>query len=70
MLIPVDCVCGGINLSCIKCNGSGTQVKVACARCNGTGSDSGIKNIGGKCVNCRGQGWRDMDQFTIGGEPR
>jgi hypothetical protein len=57
----IPCVCGGINSACTQCSGSGFVLKINCRRCNGTGNDSGIANVGGKCVDCRGLGWRELD---------
>lgn len=53
--VEVDCFCGGHNAGCVKCDGTGKIVKRACPRCHGTGKD------GGRCPDCRGAGWRELD---------
>jgi hypothetical protein len=45
--------------SCVKCYGDGYVNKRACRTCSGTGK------VGGKCPDCRGIGWRDMDNSRI-----
>lgn len=54
--VQVDCTCRGDNDSCVNCHGSGKVSMVACMRCGGSG------RTGGVCQDCRGQGWRDLDQ--------
>jgi len=53
--VEVACFCGGKNRDCVKCAGSGTVTKRACAGCQGTGKN------GGRCPDCRGAGWRELD---------
>lgn len=57
-LISVPCICGGPNSFCVLCSGSGELIKKACIRCDGVGKEPG--NV--RCVDCRGVGWRDIDQ--------
>lgn len=54
----VKCVCRGDNPSCVNCAGSGEVQRVGCRRCQGTG------RTGGECPDCRGEGWRELDQPT------
>lgn len=51
------CLCRGRNPRCVFCDGDGTVRKIACLRCGGTGKD------GGKCPDCRGHGWREIDNM-------
>jgi hypothetical protein len=63
-VIEVDCVCNGLNPTCIKCDGTAKVKKVGCVRCNGTGFNAGMK-AAGKCVDCKGFGWRELDNPTL-----
>lgn len=57
--VEVACSCAGRNPACTNCDGSGVVRRVACRRCAGTGTES----TGGKpCFDCRGAGWRNVDQ--------
>lgn len=53
--IDVTCSCQGANPGCVNCAGLGLLRRVACRRCGGTGA------TGGPCVDCRGEGWRELD---------
>lgn len=53
--VTVVCVCKRENPSCVICAGTGTVTHLACKRCGGTGK------TGGQCLDCRGQGWRELD---------
>lgn len=53
--IEVDCGCGGRNGGCVNCAGTAMTLKRACKRCGGTG------RTGGKCLDCQGHGWRELD---------
>jgi hypothetical protein len=53
--INVRCVCDGYNPQCQKCAGSGWQAKRVCPGCQG------VKIPGYKCPDCRGVGWRELD---------
>ncbi len=57
--IQADCLCRGRNSRCVMCDGVGTVTKLACLRCGGTGKD------GSKCPDCRGHGWRDLDNMNL-----
>jgi len=64
-LIDVQCFCRGLNHACIKCNGSGLTKKIGCRTCNGTGFNGGVQKAG-KCLDCRGNKYRDMDNGGLG----
>lgn len=53
--IRISCGCNGHNAGCVNCYGTGEVTKRACQRCGGTGS------TGGKCLDCQGSGWRELD---------
>lgn len=57
--VEVKCVCattdGRGRVGCIKCYGSGVVEKTACRHCGGTGK------VGSKCPDCKGLGYRDID---------
>lgn len=68
--VKVPCVCSRLTSvegemtrlgrpGCVKCAGDGFALKWACRACKGTGK------VGGKCPDCRGAGWRDMDNVEI-----
>lgn len=57
--IQADCSCGGLNGGCVNCDGAGVVTKRACRRCGGTG------HTGGLCVDCRGAGWRELDNELL-----
>lgn len=58
--MQTDCPCKGINPGCVICTGSGLMTKRSCQRCGGTG------RTGGVCVDCRGLGWREIDNEPAG----
>jgi len=58
--IKVDCLCKGRNMRCLMCDGTGKATKKACQRCNGTGKEGPNR----KCPDCRGDGWRELDNIT------
>jgi hypothetical protein len=57
--VKADCLCRGRNSRCVMCNGDGHLVKKSCLRCGGMGKDGGAK-----CPDCKGRGWRDIDNMT------
>lgn len=69
--IKVACVCSRVHPvageefvrlgdpGCVKCAGEGFVQKKACHACSGTGK------LGGKCPDCRGVGWRDLDNSVM-----
>lgn len=50
----VRCACEGNHPECPRCYGSGEVAYPSCPRCGGTGKE------GGRCPNCRGQGYVDL----------
>lgn len=58
--IQTDCSCKGQNRGCVNCRGTGEVTKRSCERCGGTG------RTGGVCVNCKGYGWRELDNWDQG----
>lgn len=57
--VDAPCLCRGRNTRCTLCDATGNVKKKACLRCGGTGKD------GGKCPDCRGHGWRDIDNMNF-----
>lgn len=57
--IKALCICRG--RGCVMCEHTGYIEKKACGRCGGTGTETKVRGIGGKCFDCRGDGWRDID---------
>lgn len=55
-IVNVDCSCRGQNPLCVTCRGVGTIPRASCRRCGGTGKEGGVK-----CMDCRGEGWRDVE---------
>lgn len=53
----VACGCQGRNPGCVNCMGTGEVKYAACKRCDGTGTTGGSS----KCLDCRGNGWRDVE---------
>lgn len=51
------CICQGHNPGCAICQGEGVVQRPACKRCVGKGTTGGSA----KCMDCRGEGWRDVD---------
>jgi hypothetical protein len=60
VLVEVPCVCRGGNPTCQQCGGTGNARKVACKTCGGT-----TKHGGQRCPDCRGVGWREIDQTSF-----
>ena len=58
--VQAACVCRGRNQRCAYCDGQGTVTKKACLRCGGVGTEG----PNAKCPDCRGVGWRDLDNWT------
>lgn len=54
--VEVACWCAR-QPSCLLCQGVGTITRPACRRCGGIGREGGA----GKCLDCRGEGWRPLD---------
>lgn len=59
--LEIACICLR-KAGCFKCEGTGKVFKLACRRCLGSGKD------GGRCPDCRGLGYRDMDNHDIAPE--
>lgn len=62
--VTVACLCRG--RGCPICDGTGLLSKRACMRCGGTGSDSRVKDLAPTCRDCRGIGYRDLDNMHWG----
>lgn len=58
--VEVSCSCRA-RAGCQKCGGTGVRKVHSCKRCGGTGSDSKLRDVPPKCVDCRGEGWRTLD---------
>lgn len=57
--VEVPCLCRGRNQRCQHCEGTGIRTMRSCKRCGGTGKD------GNRCPDCRGEGWRDLDNMDL-----
>lgn len=58
--VEVTCTCRARS-ACQKCNGTGVRTVRSCKRCGGTGSDAKVRDVPPKCLDCKGDGWRTLD---------
>lgn len=58
--LAVNCECRSRS-ACQKCNATGVKLVRSCRRCGGTGSDARLRDAPPRCLDCRGDGWRTMD---------